>query len=82
MLDDENKLQSNQQDSKSRFSILESLKSLTGNKTLDEKTLEPTLDMLQKELQSRNVANDVAGQIIRNLKVLLMNKKTDSFSTV
>jgi len=61
---------------------LESLKNFTGNKVLDEKTIDPIMDTLLKELQARNVASDVATQIIKNLKSMLMNKKTDSFTSV
>lgn len=61
---------------------MESIRNFTGNKTLDEKTLEPILDTLQKELQSRNVANDVAIKIIQNLRLLLKDKKTTSFTSV
>jgi len=72
----------NQSNGQSKFSFLESLKHFTGNKVLDEKTIDPIMDTLLKELQARNVASDVATQIIKNLKSMLMNKKTDSFTSV
>lgn len=61
---------------------MESIRNFTGNKTLDEKTLEPILETLQRELQSRNVANDVATKIITNLRLLLKDKKTNNFTSV
>lgn len=58
------------------------IKNWTGNKLLDEKTLDPILESLNKDLQSKNVAYDVAHQIVKNLRVLLLNKTSDSYKTV
>lgn len=67
---------------KSSFSLMESIRNFTGNKTLDKHTLEPILETLQRELQSRNVANEVAVKIIKNLRLLCIDKKTTSFTSV
>lgn len=64
------------------FSLMESIRNFTGNKTLDQQTLEPILDTLQRELLGRNVANEVAIKIIQNLRLLCKDKKTSSFTSV
>lgn len=64
------------------FSLMEKIRNFTGNKTLDQQTLEPILETLQRELQARNVANDVASKIIQNLRLLCKDKKTSSFTSV
>jgi len=59
---------------KSKFSFLEKLKMFTGNKKLDEETLNGILEQLNKDLQNKNVAHDVAVQICNNMRISLLNK--------
>jgi len=53
----------------------------TGNKKLDDETLDGILDQLNKDLQNKNVAHDVAVQICNNMRISLLNKYTDSYTT-
>jgi hypothetical protein len=55
---------------------------MSGNKVLTDKDLDKPLQNMQRQLTSKNVANDIADEICTNVRAKLVGKKMQSFSRV
>lgn len=58
------------------------LDQMSGNKVLTDKDLQKPLEDMQRQLTSKNVANDIAAEICSNVRSKLVGKKMQSFSRV
>mmetsp|Transcript_10787 Transcript_10787/g.17872 ORF Transcript_10787/g.17872 Transcript_10787/m.17872 type:complete len:377 (+) Transcript_10787:145-1275(+) len=58
------------------------LDQMAGNKVLTDKDLEQPLQDMQRQLTSKNVANDIADEICSNVRAKLVGKRMQSFSRV
>jgi signal recognition particle receptor subunit alpha len=55
---------------------------MSGNKVLTDADLDKPLQDMQRQLTSKNVANDIADEICTNVRAKLVGKKMQSFSRV
>jgi signal recognition particle receptor subunit alpha len=58
------------------------LDQMSGNKVLTDKDLDQPLESMQRQLTSKNVANDIAAEICANVRSKLVGKRMQSFSRV
>lgn len=64
----------------SRFT--NTIKSFTGNKVMTEEDLIPVLTKFKEDLMGKNVAEEIARKICDSIKEKILNKKTESFSSI
>jgi signal recognition particle receptor subunit alpha len=68
---------------KGLFSILSSsIKNLTGNKVITNEDLDSILNKFKEDLMSKNVAEEISQKLCDSIRVNLVEKKTEAFTTL
>lgn len=62
--------------------ITSAFQNVTGNKVLVEEDIQPILKDLSVSLMEKNVAQEIAEQLGKSVTATLVDKRTDSFTTV
>ncbi|KAG0168419.1 hypothetical protein DFQ30_004780 [Apophysomyces sp. BC1015] len=72
----------NQNTTTSSGGMFSFLKSITGQKELDDEALNPVLSTMKEHLINKNVASDIAEHLCQSVKSSLLGKKLGSFERV
>lgn len=62
--------------------LTNAFKNVTGNKVLTEEDVEPILENFKTSLMEKNVAQEIADSICHSVTATLIDKKTESFTSV